>query len=48
MVFSDKFSDQKQLRGGVVFVDSIPITYSGKVHRKKVVELKNIYIKELN
>lgn len=35
-------SDSKQLRKGVVFVDSLPITYTGKIDRK---ELRNMKIK---
>lgn len=32
----EKFSDYKQLRGGIFFVDSLPMTPSGKVLRRKV------------
>ncbi|GBP00762.1 Luciferin 4-monooxygenase [Eumeta japonica] len=33
---ADRLSDAKQLRGGVVFVDSLPLTSTGKVARTKL------------
>lgn len=44
--FSENMSDSKQLRGGVVFLDKIPLTYSGKVDRKKLREMKKICVGE--
>lgn len=38
-------SDAKQLRAGVVFMASIPTTYSGKVNRRELRQLKMEYIK---
>lgn len=38
-VSADQLSDAKQLRGGVYFVDSFPVTPSGKVLRRKVKEI---------
>ncbi|GBP00772.1 hypothetical protein EVAR_76989_1 [Eumeta japonica] len=35
---ADRLSDAKQLRGGVVFVDSLPLTSTGKVARVKLGE----------
>lgn len=32
-------SDYKQLRGGVYFVDCLPMTPSGKIIRRKVKEM---------
>ncbi|XP_066946338.1 probable 4-coumarate--CoA ligase 1 [Macrobrachium rosenbergii] len=41
----DRVSDFKQLRGGVVFVDSIPKTVSGKILRK---DLKKLLLEKEN
>ncbi|XP_037033669.1 4-coumarate--CoA ligase 1-like [Bradysia coprophila] len=38
-MIADHFTDYKQLRGGVYFVDAIPLTPSGKVVRRVVKEL---------
>ncbi|XP_046964065.1 luciferin 4-monooxygenase-like [Vanessa cardui] len=39
----DSLSDSKQLRGGVIFMNSIPMTASTKVHRRKLQEIvKNL------
>jgi len=38
-LMKDKLSDSKQLRGGVYFVESLPLTPSGKVLRRKVKEI---------
>lgn len=38
-IVAEKCSDFKQLRGGVYFVDSLPLTPSGKVQRRKVREM---------
>ncbi|XP_032527592.2 luciferin 4-monooxygenase-like [Danaus plexippus] len=38
-IVRDKLSDSKQLRGGVIFLDSIPMTASTKVHRRKLKEI---------
>lgn len=38
-LFVDNFADYKRLRGGVYFVDSLPLTPSGKVRRQKVKEM---------
>lgn len=38
-LISDNFADYKQLRGGVYFVQSLPLTPSGKVLRRCVKEL---------
>ncbi|CAG9559241.1 unnamed protein product [Danaus chrysippus] len=38
-IVQDKLSDSKQLRGGVIFLDSIPMTASTKVHRRKLKEI---------
>ncbi|XP_037974381.2 luciferin 4-monooxygenase [Plutella xylostella] len=35
----DSLSDAKQLRGGVIFLDQIPMTASTKVHRRQVKEI---------
>lgn len=35
-ILMEKCSDSKQLRGGIYFVDSLPLTPSGKVVRRKV------------
>ncbi|XP_023938249.2 luciferin 4-monooxygenase isoform X1 [Bicyclus anynana] len=35
----DSLSDSKQLRGGVIFLNSIPMTASTKVHRRQLKEL---------
>uniref|UniRef100_A0A2A4JFU1 Luciferin 4-monooxygenase n=1 Tax=Heliothis virescens TaxID=7102 RepID=A0A2A4JFU1_HELVI len=35
----DSLSDAKQLRGGVIFVDAIPMTASTKVHRRKLKQM---------
>ncbi|XP_026727972.1 luciferin 4-monooxygenase-like [Trichoplusia ni] len=35
----DTLSDSKQLRGGVIFVDAIPVTASTKVHRRRLKEM---------
>lgn len=35
----DHFSDHYKLRGGVYFVDALPLTPSGKVLRKAVKEM---------
>ncbi|XP_041972416.1 luciferin 4-monooxygenase-like [Aricia agestis] len=35
-------SDAKQLRGGVVFLDAIPVTATTKVHRRKLKELVQV------
>ncbi|CAB3245686.1 unnamed protein product [Arctia plantaginis] len=35
----EHLSDAKQLRGGVIFVDAIPMTASTKVHRRKLKEM---------
>ncbi|KAG9596126.1 acetyl-CoA synthetase-like protein, partial [Aureobasidium melanogenum] len=37
--FKQRVSDQKQLRGGMVFVDSVPRLLSGKVWRAKLKEM---------
>lgn len=37
--FLEKLSDAKQLRGGIYFVDTLPVTPSGKVLRRKVQEI---------
>ncbi|XP_028172350.1 luciferin 4-monooxygenase-like isoform X2 [Ostrinia furnacalis] len=39
-------SDSKQLRGGVIFMDAIPMTASTKVHRRKLKELALVMDKE--
>lgn len=36
--FADNLADQYKLRGGVYFVDALPITASGKILRRKVKE----------
>lgn len=36
---TDYFVDYKRLRGGVYFIDSLPLTPSGKVMRRKVKEI---------
>lgn len=38
-IFADQFADYKRLRGGVYFVDSMPLTASGKVLRRRVKEM---------
>lgn len=38
-LFSASLSDSKQLRGGVIFVNEIPMTASTKVHRRKVKQM---------
>jgi len=38
-LMKDKFSDFKQLRGGIYFVESLPTTPSGKILRRKVKEI---------
>lgn len=35
----DNFSDQKQLRGGIYFVDFLPMTPSGKIQRRTAKEI---------
>ncbi|KAJ8717682.1 hypothetical protein PYW07_005612 [Mythimna separata] len=35
----ESLSDAKQLRGGVIFVDAIPMTASTKVHRRKLKQM---------
>ena len=37
--FVEYFADYKRLRGGVYFVDSLPLTPSGKVMRRKVKDI---------
>lgn len=37
--FTDNFSDSKRLRGGVHFVNAIPLTSNGKVNRKLVKQM---------
>ncbi|XP_077297225.1 luciferin 4-monooxygenase-like isoform X2 [Arctopsyche grandis] len=39
----NNMSDSKQLRGGVVFLDKIPTTYSGKIDRKCLKAMKTMY-----
>lgn len=34
--FSDNLSEYKQLRGGVIFLEKMPLTPSGKVNRKTI------------
>ncbi|XP_037028878.1 4-coumarate--CoA ligase 1-like [Bradysia coprophila] len=41
-----KLSDVKQLRGGIYFVDELPVTPSGKVLRRKVQEIALKFRKE--
>lgn len=41
-------TDAKQLRGGVYFVDSLPVTPSGKVLRRKVKEIAVEYYRNHN
>lgn len=41
--FVAKLSDAKQLRGGIYFVDELPLTPSGKVLRRKVQEIAKIF-----
>ena len=36
---SERVAPHKKIRGGVVFVDSIPKTASGKILRREVVDL---------
>ena len=38
-VYLDHFADYCKLRGGVYFVDSLPLTPSGKMLRRKVKEI---------
>ncbi|XP_075983824.1 luciferin 4-monooxygenase-like [Anticarsia gemmatalis] len=38
-IVRDNLSDAKQLRGGVIFVDAIPMTASTKVHRRKLKQM---------
>ncbi|CAK1590261.1 unnamed protein product [Parnassius mnemosyne] len=42
----NSLSDSKQLRGGVIFVDEIPVTASTKVHRRKLKEIARTMDKE--
>lgn len=35
-LFSDALPDKKQLHGGLYFLDSLPQTPSGKIHRAKL------------
>lgn len=46
-IVSDNFADYKKLRGGVYFVQSLPLTASGKVLRRCVKELAIEMYKEL-
>lgn len=39
-IVKDNLSDHKQLRGGVVLMDELPITHSGKVNRKAINAIK--------
>ncbi|XP_077296619.1 luciferin 4-monooxygenase-like [Arctopsyche grandis] len=39
----DNMSDSKQLRGGVVFLDKIPTTHIGKIERKSLKTMKDVY-----
>lgn len=38
-LFTEKMPDVKQLHGGLYFLDSLPATPSGKVHRAKLKEM---------
>lgn len=38
MILLDEFADYKRLRGGVYFVNSMPLTASGKIVRRLVKE----------
>lgn len=38
-IYLDNFTDYKRLRGGVYFVDSLPLTPSGKILRRCVKEI---------
>lgn len=38
-IYLDHFADYKRLRGGVYFVESLPLTPSGKVIRRYVKEI---------
>lgn len=37
--FTDNLTDTKQLRGGVIFLNEIPMTVTTKIHRRKLKEL---------
>lgn len=45
-LFAAKLSDAKQLRGGIYFVDELPVTPSGKVLRRKVQDIAKKWHKE--
>lgn len=38
-IYLDRFADYKRLRGGVYFVDELPLTPSGKIIRRRVREI---------
>lgn len=38
-VISDNFADYKRLRGGVYFLESFPMTPSGKVLRRRIKDI---------
>lgn len=42
MMFLEKLSSYKYLRGGIKFVDFIPKSDSGKILRKKLKEMEKI------
>lgn len=39
-MFLDRLCDYKRLRGGVIFVESLPLTYFGNNNEKKIHEYK--------
>lgn len=43
---ADSVTDFKNLRGGVYFVDELPLTPSGKVQKRKVKDLAIQFFKE--
>lgn len=42
---NDKVSPPKQLRGGVIFIKEIPKNPSGKILRRKLVEMLKTHVK---
>lgn len=49
LIYLDNFADYKKLRGGVYFVDALPLTPSGKVIRRLVKEIAiKLYNKTLD
>ncbi|CAG9791544.1 unnamed protein product [Diatraea saccharalis] len=45
-IVKETLSDAKQLRGGVIFLDEIPMTASTKVHRRRLKEIALAFEKQ--